>query len=324
MPHVLVAGKLHPSGLALLETAPGVTFTHVEEISEPSFVPLIDRADALVIRTQPLSAATVAVADRLRIVSRHGVGYDAVDVAALNARGIPLCIVGDVNSVSVAEHALMLILAAAKRVVMADRAAREGPWGWRNSLQSSEISGKNLLILGYGRIGRHIARMAAGFGMQIAAHDPFLSRSGWPEGPVREMPDLAGALAWADIVSLNLPKPEKPVLGADELALMKPAAIVINTARGGLIDEAALAVALREGRLGAAGIDTFDAEPPPGDHPLKGLPQAILTPHVAALTRECAERMAIASVRNVLDHFAGRLDPALIVNKDCLAWPNPA
>lgn len=318
MPHVLVAGKLHPSGLALLEAAAGVTFTHVEDISEPSYAPLIEEADALVIRTQPLSAATVAKGARLRIVSRHGVGYDAVDVAALNARGIPLCIVGDVNSVSVAEHALMLMLAAAKRVILADRATREGPWGWRNSLQASELSGRNLLILGYGRIGRHIARMAAGFGMQIAAHDPYLSRAGWPEGPVREMPDLAAALPWADVVSLNLPKPEKPVLGAAELALMKPTAIVVNTARGGLIDEAALADALREGRLGAAGIDTFDAEPPPADHPLKALPQAILTPHIAALTRECAERMAISSVRNVLDHFAGRLDPALIVNKDCL------
>ena len=316
MPHVLVAGKLHPAGSALLEVAPGVTFTHVEEISEPSYAPLIGQADALVIRTQPLSAATVAAAPRLQIVSRHGVGYDAVDVAALNARGIPLCIVGDVNSVSVAEHALMLMLAAAKRLVLADRATRDGPWGWRNTLQASELAGKNLLILGYGRIGRHIARMAAGFDMQIAAHDPYLTRTGWPEGPVRAMPDLAAALAWADVVSLNLPKPDRPVLGATELALMKPTAIVINTARGGLIDEVALADALREGRLGAAGIDTFDDEPPPADHPLMALPQAILTPHTAALTRECAERMAIASVQNVLDFFAGTLDPGLIVNRN--------
>ena len=115
MPHILVAGKLHPSGLALLEAAQGVTFTHVEEVSEASYQDHLAGADAMVIRTQPMGAASVAKAGRLQIVSRHGVGYDAVDVAALNARGIPLCIVGDVNSVSVAEHAMMLILAAVKR-----------------------------------------------------------------------------------------------------------------------------------------------------------------------------------------------------------------
>lgn len=316
MPHILCAGKLHPSGIALLQAAPGVTFTHVEEVSEASYLPHLPKADALVLRTQPLTRATLATAPRLQIVSRHGVGYDAVDVAALNDRKIPLCIVGDVNSVSVAEQAMMLMLAAAKRVVVADRACREGGWGWRNSLSATELAGKRLLICGYGRIGRRIAGMAAAFGMEVAAYDPFLAKAGWPEGQVAPMNDLAAALGWADVVSLNLPKPERPVLGAAEIALMKPDAIVINTARGGLIDEDALADALKAGRLGAAGIDCFDDEPLRPDHPLIGLPQAVLTPHVAAMTRECAERMAVASVQNVLDHFAGRLDPALIVNKE--------
>ena len=142
---------------------------YVEEISEPSYAPLIDKADALVIRTQPLTAATLAMAPRLKLVSRHGVGYDSVDVAALNARRIPLCIVGDVNSLSVAEHAMALILASAKRLLRADRAVRVGPWGWRNALEAGEISGRNLLILGYGRSGRHLARMAQGFAMPTRA-----------------------------------------------------------------------------------------------------------------------------------------------------------
>lgn len=314
MPHVLAAGKLHPSGLALLAAAPGVTFTHVEDISEASYQPHLAQADAMVIRTQPLGAASVAQAGRLQVVSRHGVGYDAVDVAALTARRIPLCIVGDVNSATVAEHAMTLMLAAAKRLILADRAVRSGPWGWRNQLQAGEIAGKRLLIVGYGRIGRHLAQMAAGFGMEIAAHDPYLQRQGWPEGPVRPMPGLMAALAWADVVSLNLPRADRPVLGAAELAQMKPGAIVVNTARGGLLDETALAEALRQGRLAAAGIDVFDDEPPGPGHPLAALPQAVLTPHIAALTAECAERMAIASVQNVLDHFAGRLDRDLIVN----------
>lgn len=318
MPHVVVAGKLHPAGLALLEAAPGITFTHVEEVSEASYQPWLEQADGIVIRTQPMTAASVAKAGRLRIVSRHGVGYDAVDVAALNARRIPLCIVGDVNSVSVAEHSMMLILACAKRLIRSDRAVRTGPWGWRNALEASEVSGKRLLILGYGRIGRHLARMAAAFGMQVAAFDPYLAAQGWPAGDVAPAGTLAEGLAVADFVSIHVPKADGPILGAAEIAGMKRGAVVVNTARGGIIDEVALADALRSGQIGAAGLDVFDAEPPAPDHPLLAFDQVILTPHTAGLTREAAERMAVASVRNVLDHFAGHLDPALIVNRKAL------
>lgn len=317
MPHLLIAGKLHPSGLDLLRSAPGVTFDYVEEITEPSYQAHLPKADALVIRTQPLSAASVAKAPGLRIVSRHGVGYDAVDLPALTARGIPLCIVGDVNSSGVAEHAMMLILAATHRLIAADRATRSGDWGWRNGLQTHEVAGKRLLILGFGRIGQKLAGLARAFGMEVHAHDPFLPADRWPEGAMR-VPDLARALAEADAVSLHVPRADRAVLGAAELATMKPTAVVVNTARGGLIDEPALASALHEGRLGGAGIEVFDAEPPGTDHPLFGLPQVVLTPHNAALTVECAERMALASVQNVLDFFAGTLDPALIVNKDAL------
>jgi D-3-phosphoglycerate dehydrogenase len=318
MPHILVAGKLHPAGLALLAGAPGVTYTHIEEISEDSYAPYMAQADAVVIRTQPMTAATVALGRKLKIVSRHGVGYDAVDVAALNARGIPLCIVGDVNSVSVAEHCMMLILACVKRLVRADTSVRKGPWGWRNKLEAGEVAGKRLLIIGYGRIGRHLARMAAPFGMEIRALDPYLQSQGWPKGEVAPVADLAEGLAWADIVSVNLPKADSPVIGAAEIATMKRGAIIINTARGGVVDEAALAEGLASGQIGAAGLDVFDAEPPTPDHPLLGFDQAILTPHIAGLTAEAAERMAAASVQNVLDFFAGQLDPALVVNAAAL------
>lgn len=314
MPHVLVAGKLHPGGLALLAAAPGVTFDHVEEVSEASYAPLVGRADALVIRTQPLSAATVARAGRLRIVSRHGVGYDSVDVGALTARGIALAIVGDVNSVSVAEQAMMLLLAAAKRAVRADRAVRGGAWGWRDRLEAGELAGKGLLVVGFGRSGRLVARMAAGFGMEIRAFDPFLARRGWPEGQAAPVAALAEGLAWADFVSVHAPKGDRPVIGAAELAAMKPSAVLVNTARGGVVDEAALLASLRAGRLAAAGLDVFEAEPPGADNPLLALDQVVLSPHIAGVTRESAERMAVASVQNVLDFFAGRLDPALVVN----------
>jgi D-3-phosphoglycerate dehydrogenase / 2-oxoglutarate reductase len=316
MPHVLVAGKLHPAGLAMLSAAPGFTHVHIEEISEPSYAHLMPEADAVIIRTQPMSAATIAAGTRLQIVSRHGVGYDAVDVAALNARGIPLCIVGDVNSVSVAEHAMLLILACVKRLKRADDAVRRGPWIWRNRLETGEVLGKRLLILGYGRIGRHLARMAAAFGMEVRAHDPFLLKQGWPEGAAAPVETLADGLSWADIVSVNLPKADRPILASPELSLLRPGAIIINTARGGIVDEAALAAALASGQVAAAGMDVFETEPPAPSHPLAAFDQVILTPHIAGLTAEAAERMAVASVQNVLDFFAGHLDPVLVVNKD--------
>ncbi|MBV1703322.1 MAG: hydroxyacid dehydrogenase [Hyphomicrobiales bacterium] len=314
MPHVLIAGKLHPAGLALLDGRDGFTFECVDEVSEPSYAPSIGGADALVIRTQPMSAATIARASRLKIVSRHGVGYDAVDLAALNERKIPLCVAGDVNSLSVAEHAMTLLLSCAKRLVRGDRAVREGNWGWRNALQAGEITGKNLLIVGFGRSGRHLARMAQGFGMDVRAFDPILASRGWPEGPTAPVAALAEGLSWADVVSIHVPRTGRPILGAEEFALVKPGLVVVNTSRGGVVDEAALAAALASGRVGAAGLDVFDDEPPAGDHPLLGFDQVTLSPHIAGLTREAAERMAVSSVRNVLDFFAGRLDPALVVN----------
>ena len=324
MPHVLVAGKLHPSGIALLAEASGFTFDYVEEVSEPSYAPLVGKADALVIRTQPLSAPTLAEAPRLKVVSRHGVGYDAVDLAALNARKIALAVVGDVNSVSVAEHAMMLILAASKRLIRADRALRAGAWRWRDQLEASDLAGKRLLIVGYGRIGRRLATMAAGFSLQLRAYDPVLQQTGWPDGPAAPMADLRRALAWADIVSIHVPGSDRPLLGPAELAAMKPGAILINTARGGVIDEGALVAALRSGRIAAAGIDVFDGEPPSPDDPLLGLDQVVVTPHNAGLSAQCAERMSLASVRNVIDFFSGTIDRRLVVNAEKAMAPVPA
>ena len=318
MPHILIAGKIHPSGMALIKNAPGITYDYVEEVSETSYAPLMARADGLVIRTQPCSAATIALAPNLKIVSRHGVGYDAVHLPSCNARGIALAICGDANSVSVAEHSMMLVLATTKQTVKADASVRNGEWGWRNLLAAREVGGKNLLIIGYGRIGRHLARMASGFGMHIRALDPYLEKSGWPTGDVKPVSTLEEGLRWADAVSVNVPHSGKALIGAAELAWMKPNAVLVNTARGGVIDEAALAAALKNGVIAGAGIDVFETEPPIKDNVFFGLHNAILTPHIAGLTAEAGERMAISSVQNVLDFFNGCIDQTLVVNRDAL------
>lgn len=320
MPRLLVAGKLHPAGEARIAElrAGGVAVDYVEEISEASYLPHIATADALVLRTQPLTAETIAKAPRLKVVSRHGVGYDAVDVAALTAHGIALTIVGDVNSISVAEQAMMFLLAAAKRLLRADRAVRDpAQWSWRNQLEQQEISGKNLLIVGYGRSGRKLAKMAAGFDMQVCAHDPYLERMGWPEGPVRPV-SLTEGLPWADCISVHIPKSDRPVLGMGELQRCKPGVIIANTARGGVIDEAALADALASGQVGGAGVDVFETEPPRADMPLSGCDTALLTPHVAGLTAEASERMALASLGNALGYLDGTIERSLVVNAEVM------
>jgi D-3-phosphoglycerate dehydrogenase len=320
MPRVLVAGRIHESGLALLRNAPEVALDYVEEVSLESYRPLVGSADAILIRTQLMPEAVIESARNLKIVSRHGVGFDTVDVAALNRRGIPLAVCGDVNSRAVAEHAMALILATSKCLPEHDAHVRAGDWNFRNELPAGELFGATLLIVGFGRIGQHVATMATPFGMRILAFDPYRRHDEIRTGGAEPVDRLDDGLREADIVSLHIPLTDsRPVLGGDELAAMKRTAIVVNTARGGLIDEAALAQALKDGRLGAAGLDVFRDEPPQPDDPLLHSPHTIVTPHAAGLTKASAERLSVGAARNILDFFAGRLDPSFIVNASALS-----
>jgi D-3-phosphoglycerate dehydrogenase len=320
MPRVVIIGRIHDSGLALLRERPGLTLELIEDATEPAVAAAASGADAILIRTSRLSAAAIAGAPQLKVVSRHGVGYDNVDLAALNARGIPLTVVGSVNAVSVAEQALFLLLATMRRGFAYDRATRQGAWDFRNSLEARELAGKTLVVVGYGRIGREVAARALAFGLSVVAYDPYVA----PASPVGRAADLDAVLPEADAVSLHVPLTAETRLLFDRsrLARLKPSAVLISTARGGLIDEAALAEALAEGRLAAAGLDVFAEEPPPADHPLLALPNVVLSPHAASLTLECAERMSLVAARNCLDGLDGRLDPGLVVNRDCLGVPS--
>jgi D-3-phosphoglycerate dehydrogenase len=316
MPHIVVAGPLHPSGKALLDNAPGMTVTYISETSEASVAAEIATANAVLLRTQPVSEPTIDLAGELKIVSRHGVGYDAVDVAALSRRGIALAVCGDVNSGSVAEHAAMMILAACKRVLRADTSVRTGQWEWRNKLEARDVNGQNLLLVGYGRIGRKTGEMMRAFGMNVRAYDPYLMTHGWPDTDVRAVASLDEGLAWADVLSFCLPHTGKPLIGAAEFAKMRDGVVLVNTSRGGIIDEEAMVAALHSGKIGAAGLDVFQQEPMPHSNPLAGFDQVLLSPHIGGLTQDAAERMAISSAENILNYFSNTIDPALIVNKD--------
>ncbi len=315
---VLVAGKIHHAGLDLLRARSNVEVVYIEAVTTETYLPLLPQADAVLLRTQPMTAADIATAPKLKIVSRHGVGYDAVDVTALKARNIPLAIVGDVNSRAVAEHTLMLMLSAARRTVAHHVASTTGNWNERNRFDSVELDGKSLLVLGFGRIGRRVAELGKAFGMSITAFDPYVTAQQMVERGVAHAPDMAAAFGFADYISVHLPGGNGPLLGATELALLKPSAIIVNAARGGIIDELALDTALRNRQLRAAALDVLVQEPPEKNHPLLSNPYITISPHNAGLTEECAMRMSVTAAQNILDAFDGKLDRKLVVNANVI------
>jgi D-3-phosphoglycerate dehydrogenase len=320
MPRLLLSGRIHDDGMTVLRARPDLVIEDMDDEDEQAFVERLPTADALLIRTAILPVEAVRRSRRLRVVSRHGVGYDNVPVEELTAKGVPLTVVGDVLSSTVAEHALFMMLALAKQGLAYDRAVRDGDWGRRNSLATVELSGKALLILGFGRIGREVALRARAFGMRVLAHDPMVGAQEMADRGVETVADWRAALAETDVVSLHLPLTAETdgIIGRRELAAMKPTAYLVNTARGGLIDEAALAEALAVGGIAGAGIDAFEAEPPPPDHPLLATDRVVLSPHCASMTRECAARMAVRAAENVLAGLDGRLDRNLVVNPTVL------
>ena len=320
MPKVLIIQPFHEDGMKLFEARPDVTYEVVDGTLEELAEKIAD-ADGVTIRTTPLPAELLDRAGRLKVVSRHGVGYDNIDVDALTRRRIPLAIAADANATAVAEHTLYFMLALAKQGLRYDRATREGGWAVRNSLEAVDLMGRRVLVMGFGRIGREVAKRCAAFGMAVMVYDPYVQANVIEAaGDYRSVPDFEAALPETDVLTVHMPlgADSRGLIGAAELAALPAHAFVINAARGGIIDEAALHEALTSGRIAGAGLDVFDREPPPDDHPLFALPNVILTPHSAGLSKEAAVRMAISTARNVLAGIDGKLDPSMVVNREVL------
>lgn len=319
MKKVLVLGKIHQAGIDRLREA---GFAIAELPDHPAgLIDHVSDADAIVVRMTRIDAPVIEAAAKLRVVARHGVGYEAVDVDALTGRGIPLALVGDVNSGAVAEHTLALMLGLAKLVVAHDQATRKGDFAIRDTFSARELSGKTVLVVGFGRIGREVARRCACFGMSVIAADPFVEPSAVEAAGYAHVSDFHEVLGRAEYVTIHIPKPSGGayLIGAVELAAMKPEASLLNLSRGGVVDEAALREALVAGRLRSAALDVFEDEPPSPDNPLFDLDSVIVSPHSAAFTEECARRMALACAENVIAAFEGRLDPDLVVNREILS-----
>jgi D-3-phosphoglycerate dehydrogenase len=318
MKKIVVIQPLRPEALQLFEARPDIRFEVVTDFSTPNLLRHVGGADAITIRDAPLPAEVLAAAPHLRVIARHGVGYDNIPVEYCTARRIPVALIGDVNAVSVAEHAMLLMLAVARTAHQLDAAVRRGDFSARAKLIGIELRGRTLLIIGFGRIGREVAGRAAAFGMNLLVFDPYADRQSYSNTAF--VAELHEGLARADIVSLHVPlsASTRNLIGPAELASLTPGAILINTARGGIVDEDALVAAIKSGRLRGAGIDTFAVEPVPPDHPLLREPNIVLSPHSAALTEESLIAMGIATARNALAGLDGTLDPELVVNRSVL------
>lgn len=283
------------------------------------FHALLADADGVGLSLTRFGDAEIEAAPRLRAVARHGVGYDMVDVAALTRHRIPLLVTGTANSPSVAEHALSLMLALAKRTLPLDAMVRERRWSQRLiEPLPLDLFDKTLLVIGFGRIGTRLARACVALGMRVLVYDPYVPATAVAAAGCTAQADLDAALAGADFVTIHCPKTAETVgmFDAERLARMKPSAYLVNTARGGIIDEDALNAALDEGVIAGAGLDVFEHEPPSDDHPLLRNARVVLAPHMAGVSREAMERMAVAMAENLLGVLDGQPNLENVVNTE--------
>lgn len=256
----------------------------------------------------------------MKVVTRIGVGFDAVDVPALSRRRIPLMVAGTANSPSVAEQALFMMLTLAKRASELHSIVKDGKWGYRLGMLPYDLFGKTVLIVGFGRIGTRTAKRCLAMEMNVLTFDPYKPATEIKAAGCEPVADLDAALPRADFVSIHCPKTPETVgmFNAARLKRMKPSAYLINTARGGIVDEAALHEALVSGRLAGAGLDVFEQEPPPLGHSLFALPNVIMAPHVAGVTREAVDRMSEQTARNLLSALDGDPIRQNVINQDVL------
>jgi len=299
---IVVCGPIDQSGLDVL--LPRFEVRVVESNDAHRFATELQTASGAILKYRPLTADHLEHAPGLGIVSRHGVGYDSVDVDALRRRGIRLTITNGANAVAVAEHTVALILATLKGLVGANASVRAGKW--HGDLPPiSDLAGKRVLVIGAGKIGQGVMQRLSGFACDVGYHDPALVAAPEPEFGSR-VSDLPQALAQADIVTLHVPLMPATRYLVDPFAC-KPGVIIINTARGGLIDEQALTRALESGHVAAVGLDVFEEEPLQGRPSLPDNGRSVLTPHVAALSDTTNRRMAVHAATNIVRFFDGAL-----------------
>ena len=316
MKKLTILGAIHPDAMALAQSREDISITvvHPLHVSRETLEWSTRGSHAIAVRAAKLDADLLSRIDNLEILSRHGVGCDSIDVGWMSANGKPVAIAVGGNDRSVAEHTMGMILSLSRDLIPQNEAMRDADWTVRGRVAPSDIEGETLLIAGYGRIGSRVAVLAQAFGMRVLAYDPYVEV--FAEGVTR-VTDLHAGLAEADAVTVHTPlnTETRGLIGAPELAALRPGAILINNARGGICDEAAVADALKSGHLKGHGVDVFDGEPVDPANPLLSAPNTLMTPHSASMTRQATRMMATIMIQNIFDHFDGCLKPEMVFNR---------
>tara|TARA_B100001741_G_scaffold311840_1_gene313838 strand:- start:446 stop:1402 length:957 start_codon:yes stop_codon:yes gene_type:complete len=313
---IAIVEKIDEAGLKILEKHNNFEYEIIENVSKNNLIKELPKYDALTLRVAKLDSEILKHCKKLKVISRHGVGYDNVDLNFLKQNNINLLITATANAVAVAEHAMYMILSLSKGVTYYDKAVRSGDFKKNVSkIETFELFKKEILIAGFGRIGKNLIKRCLGFEMKVFVYDPFVNKEIIESYGGKKVEDLNVAVKTIDFLSIHMPlnKETKNLIDINILKKMKKNTIIVNTARGGVINEIDLDKALKDKIIFGAGLDVFEKEPPDQSNPLLKNDRVLLSPHSSSFTKECKIRMGIETVQNIINFFENKIEKSMIV-----------
>ncbi len=313
---IAIVEKIDEAGLKILKKHNNFEYEIIENISKNNLIKELPKYDALTLRVAKLDSEILKHCKKLKVISRHGVGYDNVDLNFLKQNNINLLITATANAVAVAEHAMYMILSLSKGVTYYDKAVRSGDFKKNVSkIETFELFKKEILIAGFGRIGKNLIKRCLGFEMKVFVYDPFVNKEIIESYGGKKVEDLNVAVKTIDFLSIHMPlnKETKNLIDINILKKMKKNTIIVNTARGGVINEIDLDKALKDKIIFGAGLDVFEKEPPDQSNPLLKNDRVLLSPHSSSFTKECKIRMGIETVQNIINFFENKIEKSMIV-----------
>ena len=308
---ILVVQNIHEAGIQLLKDNPNYEFEIIKNPDLEILKKKISDCDGLSIKTAKLPGEIINLGKKLKIISRHGVGYNNIDLNSSKKNNITIAITATANAVAVSEHVMFMLLNISKGKNLYDDTVKSGKFNERNKLAKTiELWNKNILIIGFGRVGQNLIKRCLGFEMNVFVYDPFVDEEKIESFGGKKVKDLKSSVKNMDVISLHVPLTDqtKNMINIDLLKLMKKNCIIINAARGGIINEGDLNDALNKNYIFGAGLDVFENEPPKIGNPILKNNKVFLSPHVATFTEECLERMGKETIQNIIDFFDKKLE----------------
>ena len=316
MKKIAIIENIHEDGLKIIDNDPDYEYEIISDVSEENLIKKLPDYDACTLRVSKLNKNVLKHCPKLKVISRHGVGFDNVDLEYIKNNNITLLITATANAVAVAEHVIYLMLSISKSISRYDNEVRLGNFKKNASeIETLELFNKEVLIVGFGRIGKSLIKRCLGFEMKVNVYDPFVSKEIISQFGGNKIDNLDDGLKGCDYLSLHIPLNEKTknMINGSKLNSMKKTAVIINTSRGGIINEIDLDNALNDKIIFGAGLDVFEKEPVNKDNPLLKNKRVLLSPHSATFTNECKSRMSIETTRNIIDFFENKLNKSMIV-----------